>query len=110
MKSKEVIDVLLSVKRREISHNEKVNKLCTNPAESIGAKAIDEAIQIISERDRYKSRAEALENALKDYALCLSCIYEPEDVCENCTYYGDGSGIDAWQFDEERFARGGDEA
>ena len=39
-----LISVLEIVKRRELKHNAKINKLCTNPSESIGASAIGEAI------------------------------------------------------------------
>jgi hypothetical protein len=44
MEIKDIIDVLESVKSRELANNEKVNRLCNNPSESIGAKAIDAAI------------------------------------------------------------------
>jgi uncharacterized protein with PIN domain len=47
MEIKEIIDVLRSVKAREVKHNEKINKLCNNPSDSIAAKAIDEAIELI---------------------------------------------------------------
>ena len=46
---KDLIDVLELVKRREIEHNAKINKLCTTPSESIGANAIDEAISWLNE-------------------------------------------------------------
>ena len=44
MEHKDIIAVLESVKRREIQYNDKNNTLCTNPSESLGAKAIDAAI------------------------------------------------------------------
>jgi mRNA-degrading endonuclease YafQ of YafQ-DinJ toxin-antitoxin module len=40
----EIIGVLELIKTREIKHNAKINNLCTNPTDSIGARAIDAAI------------------------------------------------------------------
>ena len=48
----ELISVLELVKRRELEHNAKINKLCTNPSESIGANAIDEAISRLNRIDK----------------------------------------------------------
>ena len=43
-KHEDLIGILESIKRREIERNKKINKLRTNPSESIGARAIDEVI------------------------------------------------------------------
>jgi hypothetical protein len=48
MEIKDIAAVLDSIKRREIEHNIKVNRLCNNPSRSIGEKAIDEAIAILT--------------------------------------------------------------
>jgi len=45
----EVIGVLESVRIHERDRNEKINKLCTEPADSIGAAAIDYAIRVLQE-------------------------------------------------------------
>ena len=49
MEYNDIIAVLESVKRREIRHNDNINKLCTSPGESIGAKAIDAAIEKLND-------------------------------------------------------------
>jgi len=61
-----------------------------------------------SDRDRWKARAEALERAIKrilidgiEYHLCDFCVC-PIDVCYDCDF---GS---LWQFDEAKFADGGE--
>ena len=48
MTIKDIVEVLQSVKRREIKDNQNINTLCTNPSGSVGAKAIDEAIVVLS--------------------------------------------------------------
>ena len=49
MKTRDIIAVLESVKRREIQDNNKINKLCVNPSESVGVEAIDAAITKLAE-------------------------------------------------------------
>jgi len=47
MTAKDAIDVLQIIKRKELRNNAKASKLFVDPPESIGAKAIDEAINVL---------------------------------------------------------------
>lgn|GEM_PF-6988805 len=120
MTAKDVIDVLQIIKRKELKSSIKINKLCTNPSESIGAKAIDEAIRCIEALGVETKRTKALEAAIKheslntasDYfAACGSCVnngpcYENFAACLHATLK-DCERFSRWEFDYARFADGG---
>jgi len=117
MTNNEAIDVLKIIRRKELAENAKTNKLCTNPSESIGAKAIEFAIEILidteglaKERDEYKElfdavlkRGVALERAVIDYAPCWACKHE--ESCENNN--SQWCCNSAFEYDVLRFAIGG---
>ena len=72
---------------------------------------VDLNIELQAERDRWKRRAEALELIVKANFPCLTCFYHNKSsgqmVCKNCS---ESENKKHWQFDEMRFAKGGDEA
>ena len=85
MTKQEVIDVLQIIKRKELRDNEKTNKLCTNPSDSIGAKVIDEAIKFIEVLESEIKRADDAEKA-------AIIIYERfRNKCGGCRTYHDGN-------------------
>ena len=109
MTAKDAIEVLQVIKRKELNDNAKINKLCTNPSESIGAKAIDKAIKCIeavesetkcandADRDYWKARAGILEQALrKSDDSCCVCVNWGNSTVSCCGDYE----ADAFVFDE----------
>ena len=67
MKHEDLIGILEIIKKREIERNTKINKLCTRPSDSIGAKAIDETIL------RLNKAAEIEKNKPKNITSCEFC-------------------------------------
>jgi hypothetical protein len=65
---------------------------------------------LIRDRDYWKSRAEALERAVKLYGtadiICGTCVnHEGNSECNECR----GNDSAMWKFDEARFAEGGEQ-
>jgi hypothetical protein len=69
--------------------------------------------EIRADRDRWKTRAQALERAFVTLALhCATCIHEPlsasSSICTGCMH--NPLLFANWEFDEKRFAGGNDDA
>ena len=94
MDVQDIIGVLQKVRRREVRDNEKINRLCTNPSDSIGAKAIDAAIKILEmflstgltpERCAELAAADTEGRLVVREGNCNSCYYKLES--EAWKYY-----------------------
>jgi hypothetical protein len=76
MTVKEIIEILELIKLREIKHNNEINRKCTNPTDSIGAKAIDRAIELLEETKQLKKQERVYVTALKESSPtpCGTCV------------------------------------
>jgi len=81
----EAIEVLQVIKRKEITANAKNKKLYTNPSESIGAKAIDEAIKCMGALAAETERANFAERA------AILILEQFRNKCGWCRKVRDGS-------------------
>ena len=65
--------------------------------------AIGHAKALVAERDKYKSRAEAMERAMNMYTYCAYCVHQPDPECRGCRGRLPGLNVKTFVFDESRF-------